>query len=452
MNESLFGLPSLLEELSNSPKGARAIDTYERVVGPIIKDTLAENLFYKENLAAYNTARLSEFGRVRFPRCMQDEPDDVKDFLLREHFSSFATDNSSLLLDGGEIRVEVGFKDEDDNGNVLNVKKPLDDLSTFRVLDIMMIHLEEQLFMSVQRRIKPEFYNLESRKALKRYEDSLSALARQAGKQAATGGFQDVAGMESLKENLRKRIIWVLKDREKAQKYRLSPPNGMLLYGPPGCGKTFFAKKFAEESGFHYVLVNGSDLSSIYIHGTQGKIGELFDDAEKNAPTIICFDEFDSLVPSRAADFSSPRNEEVNEFLSQLNNCSDRGIFVIGTTNRMDIIDPAILRKGRLDLKVEIPAPDTLTRKEIFAIHLKGRPLEEGIDIGRLADLTDGYASSDIAYIVNEAAIEAALADEPITYSHLERAVKANPSSLGSINGQRKIGFDHSPAYGKATK
>lgn len=255
------------------------------------------------------------------------------------------------------------------------------------------------------------------------------------------GGFADIAGMETLKEDLYKRVIWVLKDKEKAEKYRLTPPNGMLLYGPPGCGKTFFAQKFAEESGFNYMLVNGSDLGSIYVHGTQNKIADLFKEAEKNAPSVICFDEFDAFVPNRGSQDASHKADEVNEFLSQLNNCAQRGIFVIGTTNRMDMIDPAVLRKGRLDLHVEIPAPDLETRKKMFQIHLKDRPQEENLNLDNLAGLTEGYASSDIAFLVNEAAMVAALSDELISEKHLEDSIHNNPSSLGKEHKQTKIGF-----------
>ncbi|MBR5018251.1 MAG: AAA family ATPase [Bacteroidales bacterium] len=258
---------------------------------------------------------------------------------------------------------------------------------------------------------------------------------------AHSGGFADVAGMENLKKMLTERVIWVLRDREKALKYKLLPPNGMLLYGPPGCGKTYFAEKFAEESHFNYMVVNGSDLGSTYIHGTQGKIAALFQEAAAKAPTVLCFDEFDSFVPARGSEAARHRPEEVNEFLSQLNNCAQRGIFVIGTTNRRDMIDPAVLRKGRLDLQIEVPAPELETRRQMFLHYLKGRPLADDIDVDRLAALTDGYASSDIAFIVNEAALVAALADVPVAQRHLEDSVRCNPSSLGQKTVRTPIGY-----------
>ena len=192
-------------------------------------------------------------------------------------------------------------------------------------------------------------------------------------KKGKGNGFKDIAGMEDMKEMLSKRVIFILRDKELAQRYRLTPPNGMLLYGPPGCGKSFFAEKFAEETGFNFMLVKASDLGSVYIHGTQGKIAELFKKAEKNAPTVLCFDEFDAFVPDRSNDLGNHHSGEVNEFLSQLNNCSQRGIFVIATSNRPDKIDPAVLRTGRIDKMVYVPLPDQVARREMLKIHLKGR-------------------------------------------------------------------------------
>lgn len=242
-------------------------------------------------------------------------------------------------------------------------------------------------------------------------------------------GFADVAGMDELKELLQKKVLFILKNKEKAERYRLTPPNGMLLYGPPGCGKTYFAEKFAEESGFNYKFVKASDLGSIYVHGGQGKIAELFDKARQKSPIIICFDEFDAMVPDRKSRSAENISGEVNEFLSQLNNCSKDGIFVIGTTNRPELIDPAVLRKGRVDISIYIPAPDVVTRKLMFDLYLKDRPCDQ-IDTQQLAEMTDKYVASDIAFIVNDAAMIAAFRDELITQEGLINSVKTTRPSL----------------------
>lgn len=242
-------------------------------------------------------------------------------------------------------------------------------------------------------------------------------------------GFKDIAGMDGLKQMLTQKVIFILKDKEKAAKYKLLPPNGMLFYGPPGCGKSFFAEKFAEETGFNFMLVKASDLGSIYVHGSQGKIADLFKKAEESQPTIICFDEFDAFVPNRSNKGAEHQAGEVNEFLSQLNNCAQRGIFVIATSNRPDMIDPAVLRTGRIDKLVYIPMPDKDARKEMFKLHLNGRPCSD-IDSERLAELTDGYIASDIAYIVNDAAMGAAFSDKPITQELLEATIKSIHPSI----------------------
>ena len=231
-------------------------------------------------------------------------------------------------------------------------------------------------------------------------------------------GFRDIAGMEELKTYLTQRVIFVIKDRERAEKYRITPPNGMLLYGPPGCGKTFVAEKFAEETGFNFALIKSSE-----------KIAKLFKKAEASAPIVLCFDEFDALVPDRSAPGSQYVSSEVNEFLSQLNNCSARGIFVVATTNRPDKIDPAVLRTGRIDKQVYVPLPDKEARREMFLIHLQGRPCGE-IDADRLSELSEGYIASDIAYVVNDAAMTAAFTDQVISEEILETAVKNTHPSL----------------------
>ncbi len=257
-------------------------------------------------------------------------------------------------------------------------------------------------------------------------------------------GFADVAGMDDIKAMLQQKILFLLKNPEKAQKYKLTPPNGMLLYGPPGCGKTFFAEKFAEEASLNYIFIKASDVGSTYIHGSQGKIAQLFAEAEAKAPSVICFDEFDAMVPKRSSsDASALINPEVNEFLSQMNNCSQRGIFVIGTTNQKDLIDPAVLRTGRMDIHVEIGAPDKSTRKKMFDLYLKERPCI-GVNTEKLAELTENYSSSDISFIVNDAALVAAFKDMPIDQDMIEDSINKRPSSLGYVSREperRKIGF-----------
>lgn len=220
-------------------------------------------------------------------------------------------------------------------------------------------------------------------------------------------GFADVAGMHEIKDFMQRKIINVLRNPARAEKFKIQIPNGMLLYGPPGCGKTFIAEKFAEEAGYNYIFVKSSDLASIYVHGSQEKIGSLFDQARKNAPTIINFDEFEALVPNRSKINNSSESGEVNEFLSQMNNCGRDRIFIIASSNRPDLIDPAILRKGRIDQIVYIPVPDKEAREGIFRIHMANRPATDDLDFDKLASLTENYVASDIAYIVNDAATRA---------------------------------------------
>ena len=249
-------------------------------------------------------------------------------------------------------------------------------------------------------------------------------------KRGEGNGFEDIAGMCELKESLNKQVVFVIKNKEVAEEYRITPPNGMLLYGPPGCGKTFFAEKFAEETGFNYMLIKSSDLASSYVHGSQEKIRQLFDQAEQNAPIVVCFDEFDALVPDRS--WNNVSSEEVNEFLSQMNNCSKRGIFIVATSNRPDKIDPAVLRTGRIDKMVYVPLPDYEARKEMFALYLKDRPKEDGIDVEELANMTEGYIASDIAYIVNDAAMVAAYTRTKISKELLLSSVTATRPSVRS--------------------
>lgn len=213
-----------------------------------------------------------------------------------------------------------------------------------------------------------------------------------------------VAGMADLKALFRRDFIRIVKNPNVAKAYGIKPSNCTLLYGPQGCGKTFIAEKAAQESGLKYRIIRPSDLGSIYIHGAQQKIAETFADAEKKGPMILIFDEFDALVPKRSAEMNENQANEVNEMLTQLNNCAERGIYCLCTSNRPDRIDPAVMRKGRVDRSVFVSLPDFEARKEIFRLSLEDRPKDGSIDYDRLASATDNYTCSDIAYIVEETA------------------------------------------------
>lgn len=254
-------------------------------------------------------------------------------------------------------------------------------------------------------------------------------------------GFAEIAGMDELKQNLSQRVLWPLKHPEKALQYRLHLPNGILFYGPPGCGKTYFATKLAEELKWEMEFVSTASLGSAYQHETQGNIQKIFTKAEKYGHCVLCIDEIDGILSGRKETLgNSSHNDEVNEFLVQLNECHKRGILVIGTTNRKDIIDPAALRAGRFDLLIEVKAPDLEMRKRLFEMYLANRPLAEDIDIAELAEMSDGYASSDVPFVVNEAALFAAIADQPISQTHLTNVIKNHPSSL-DITKPNPIGF-----------
>ncbi len=213
-------------------------------------------------------------------------------------------------------------------------------------------------------------------------------------------GFRDVAGMEELKRLVTEGFVNILNNQDCATAYGITPPS-ILFYGPAGCGKTYFAEKMAEEVGIKFIKIVPDDLACTWVHGTQQKIGEVFRDAEKKAPVLLFFDEFDAMVPRRTAnDGDQHLNGEVNEFLCMLNNASERGIYVLAATNHPERIDKAVLRTGRIDELIYIDMPDGEARKNLFRLALAKLPVGEDVDYDRLSVLTKGYNCSDINYIV----------------------------------------------------
>ena len=244
-------------------------------------------------------------------------------------------------------------------------------------------------------------------------------------------GFEAIAGMQALKELVQLDIIDALNDKERYAEYGLTIPNGMLLYGPPGCGKTFFAERMAEEIEANFFQVKPSDIQSKWVNASQENIKKLFEEARKNAPSIIFIDELDALVPSRdTANISHMNANAVNEFLAQMNNCSEDGIFVIGATNRPTAIDPAILRSGRLDKHIYLPPPDFEAREKMFELYLKKRPIELGLDYAAFARSTENFVSSDIKFICDEASRKALKQDVRISEAIVMEVISSMKPSL----------------------
>lgn len=218
------------------------------------------------------------------------------------------------------------------------------------------------------------------------------------------GGLDEVAGMDELKDMFRRNFVRIVRNPKIAKAYGITPCNCTLLYGPQGCGKTFIAEKAAQESGLKYKIVNPSDLGSIYIHGAQEKIAETFKETEKNAPMILIFDEFDAIAPKRDGNLNPHQANEVNELLTRLNNCAEKGVYVLATTNRPQMLDTAVLRSGRTDMMFYVSLPDYLARREIFELELKKRPCSDDINLSALAKATENFTCSDLSFVVKECA------------------------------------------------
>ena len=222
--------------------------------------------------------------------------------------------------------------------------------------------------------------------------------------------WKDVGGLGAIKERLVEAVEWPLKFGHLFQKIGTTPSKGILISGPPGCGKTLLAKAIANESGANFISVKGPALLSMYVGESEAGVRDIFRKARQAAPCILFFDEIDALVPSRSAGSSDSHVSErvLSQFLAEMDGIEElKGVFVMAATNRSDMLDQAILRPGRFDEVVEILLPEWMDRRQIFEIHLKGKPLGLDINMDDLASHTEGVTGAEIAFICKRAALSA---------------------------------------------
>jgi transitional endoplasmic reticulum ATPase len=266
------------------------------------------------------------------------------------------------------------------------------------------------------------------------YKEITPTELREVYVEVPTVRWEEIGGLEEVKQDLREAIEWPLKYPDRFKRLGIKPPKGILLYGPPGCGKTLMAKAVATESEANFITIKGPEIFSKWVGESEKAIREVFRRARTAAPAIIFFDEIDSIAPMRWAGMGDSLVTErvMSQLLTELDGLVGlENVVIVGATNRPDIIDPALLRPGRFDRLVYVPEPDTTTRIQIFKIHARGMPLKD-VDFEKLAGITRGFAGSDIEAICREAGL-IALREDPevkeVSFYHFQKAMaKVRPS------------------------
>ena len=218
--------------------------------------------------------------------------------------------------------------------------------------------------------------------------------------------YEDIGGLKEEVKKVREMIEIPLKRPELFEKLGIAPPKGVLMHGPPGTGKTLLAKAVASESDAHFIAINGPEIMSKYVGGSEENLREYFEEAEENSPSIIFIDELDAIAPKREETNGEVERRTVAQLLTLMDGLKSRGqVVVIGATNRPDSLAPALRRPGRFDREIEIGVPDTEERKEVLEIHTRNMPLAEDVDLDKIANTTHGFVGADLESLCKEAAM-----------------------------------------------
>ncbi len=341
------------------------------------------------------------------------------------------------LRRGGRFdrEIEIGVPDKDGRTEILQVHTrgmPLSDSvdldkyaeNTHGFVGADLESLTKEAAMNALRRIRPELDLesdeidadvLESLKVTETdFKEALKGITPSALREVFVEvpdiTWNDVGGLEGTKERLRETIQWPLDYPEVFQAMDMNAAKGVMMFGPPGTGKTLLAKAVANEAESNFISIKGPELLNKFVGESEKGVREVFEKARSNAPTVIFFDEIDSIATERGQQTSDSGVSErvVSQLLTELDGLEElEDVVVIATTNRPDLIDPALLRPGRLDRHVHVPVPDEAGRKKIFEVHTRSKPLADAVDLDDLAARTEGYVGADIEAVCREASMAA---------------------------------------------
>ena len=329
--------------------------------------------------------------------------------------------------------IEIGVPDRDERKEILEIHTrtmPLNedvDLdkiaeSTHGFVGADLESLCKEAAMRVVRRIIPEINKLDEaipeetlKKIIVNNDDFREALKeiqpsalREVLVQIPDVKWSDIGGLENAKQELKEAVEWPLKYPDLFKKFHVEPPKGILLYGDPGTGKTLLAKAVASESDANFIAIKGPELLSKWVGESEKGVREVFRKARQTAPTIIFFDEIDSIANARGMSEGSSNVTQsvVNQLLTEIDGMEDlQDVAIIAATNRPDIIDPGLMRPGRFDRHIKVDTPDEESRLKIFEVHTNEMPLADDVKLSKLAKRTEGYVGADIEAVCREAAM-----------------------------------------------